>query len=162
MKIIILVLSIAMSLILLSAQTYSQEFSPVPTPVLIQSDKEGLAIGGYDPVAYFDKNSAIVGKPQYSCEYLGKTWHFSSEENRDRFLESPEHFTPEYGGYCAHSVGNNSLVEADPESFLVRDDKLYFYANDSFRDREENKSAIDFGELNSNRGINWSEIKFDF
>jgi len=162
MKKIILILSVSATFLLFNAQLRSQEFSPVPAEALIQANEDGIAIGGYDAVAFFDQDAAIVGEAKYSCNYQGKTWHFSSLENRDKFLASPEKFTPEYGGYCAHSIGKGSLVEADPESFLVREEKLYFYANNSFRNKEFKKSKIDFGNLNKKRKTNWSRFQVSF
>jgi len=166
------------SLIFFSTQLYSQDFSPMPNEVaedatskeainaskdgVVSSTKDGVAIGGYDPVAFFDQNEAVVGESQYSCNHKGKTWHFSSEENRDKFLESPENFTPQFGGYCAHSLSQGGLVEANPEAFLVRDDTLYFYAKDSLRDKEENRSDVDFSNLIDKRKKNWSEYTVGF
>jgi len=161
MKTVVLTLLIIMSVGILSTQLHSQEVN-VYNRSLVQANDEGVAIGGYDPVAFFLQDAAVVGQAEYSCSYLGKTWHFSSAENRDRFLASPESFTPEYGGFCAHSLGKGTLVEADPESFLVRDDKLYFYANDSFRNKEKEKSKIDFGDLSNKRKANWSKFKYSF
>lgn len=161
MKAIVLTLLIAVPMSFLSTKLHSQEFN-VYNRSLIQANDEGVAIGGYDPVAFFLQDAAVVGQAQYSCSYQGKTWHFSSEENRDKFLSSPESFTPEYGGFCAHSLGKGTLVEANPEAFLIRDEKLYFYANNSFRDREKKKTKIDFGDLTSKRKANWSKFKYNF
>jgi len=161
MKTVIAILLITVSMSFLSTQLHSQEFN-VYNRSLVQVNEEGVAIGGYDPVAFFLQDAAIVGQPEYSCSYLGKTWHFTSEENRDRFLSEPEKFTPEYGGFCAHSLGKGTLVEADPEAFLIRDEKLYFYANDSFRNKEKKKSEIDFSGLITKRKANWSKFKYSF
>ena len=174
----ILVLCLTSSVFLLSTQSHSQQYSPIPVETVegtdadaiikanedgvVSATKDGVAIGGYDPVAFFEQNAAVVGEPEYSCGYLGKTWHFTSEENRDKFLASPESFTPQFGGFCAHSLNRGEVVEADPEAFLVRDDKLYFYAEDSLRDRELRRSDIDFGDLNNKRKANWSEYKLGF
>jgi len=145
MKTIVLSLLIVMSVGFLSTTLHSQEFN-VYNRSLIQANDEGVAIGGYDPVAFFLQDEAVVGQAEYSCSYLGKTWHFSSEENRDKFLSSPERFTPEYGGFCAHSLTNGTLVEANPEAFLIRDEKLYFYAekkpNRLWRSHQQAKSKL--------------------
>ena len=178
MKKIILALCFTFSFFFLNTQLHSQEYSPVPSESadglnadelvnankdgVISSTKDGVAIGGYDPVAFFDKNAAVIGEPQYSCSYQGKTWHFSSEKNRDKFLKSPDSFMPQFGGFCTHSLSQGSLVQADPEAFLVRDDKLYLYAEDSLRDREENRSDLDFSDLINKRKKNWSEYTVGF
>lgn len=178
MKKTVLTLCITSSFIFLNTTLHSQEYSPVPNEVVegatsteavsanqdgvISATEDGVAIGGYDPVAFFDQNEAVVGESQYQCDHGGKTWHFSSEENRDKFLESPEKFTPQFGGFCTHSLSQGGLVEADPEAFLVRDDKLYFYAKNSLRDREEKRSDVDFSDLIDTRKKNWSEYSIGF
>ena len=60
---------------------------------------DGVAIGGYDPVGYFDHLQPVEGSPEFAAEWNGAVWHFTSEANRSRFLENPELFAPQYGGY---------------------------------------------------------------
>jgi len=137
-------------------------FSPMPSQTQVQANEDGVAIDGFDPVAYFDKGEAVKGLPIHSCEYLDKTWHFSSVENRDKFLANPEKFSPQYGGYCAHSIGKNKIVESNPQSFTVRDEKLYLYINDRLakKDAEEEKTAFSF--TNTVRDKNWLTFQSDF
>ena len=98
----------------------NQNFSPIPEEAdLIQSNEEGVALDGYDTVAYFNQEKAVKGTAQYNCEYKNKTWYFSSAENRDAFLANPEKFTPQYGGFCTHSLTGNKLVKGNPESCLL-------------------------------------------
>ena len=103
-------------------------FSPVPSENQVIANADGVAIDGFDPVAYFDEGQAVKGVEIHSCEYLNRTWHFSSAENRDKFLSNPEKFSPQYGGFCAHSLGRNKLIASNPKAFSIRDDKLYLYA----------------------------------
>ncbi|EDX84997.1 YHS domain family [Synechococcus sp. PCC 7335] len=92
--------------------------------------KDGVAIGGADPVAYFTEEAYVPGSADYTHEWQGVTWQFSSEENRDLFAENPEQYAPEYGGFCAWAVAaKNSLVPIDPNAWSVVDDKLYLNAN---------------------------------
>jgi len=162
MKKTALILCLSAPLLFISSTLHSQESSPVPKQSQIYANEEGIAIAGYDAVSFFDGNAAVVGQAEHSCSYLGKTWHFSSKENRDRFLASPEKFTPEYGGYCAHSIGKGDLVKANPEAFLIRDEKLYFYANQSFRNKEAKRGTVDLGDLIKKRKANWSKYEASF
>jgi len=142
------------------AEESSSPVQPLSSPV--QANEEGVAIDGFDPVAYFDESKAVKGVSIHSCEYLNRTWHFSSEENRDKFLADPEKFTPQYGGYCAHSLSNNKIIESDPESFAIRDDKLYLYVNDRLAEKDINRSETKFDFSRTQRDKNWFTYQQDF
>jgi YHS domain-containing protein len=64
---------------------------------------EGVAIRGYDPVAYFTQSAPVVGNAAYSAEYNGATWLLASAENQAMFEAQAEAFAPQYGGYCAYA-----------------------------------------------------------
>ncbi len=136
--------------------------SPVTSAHNVQADENGVAIDGYDPVAYFDEGQAVKGLDTHSCEYLNRTWHFSSAENRDKFLSDPEKFAPQYGGFCAHSLGRNKLVESDPQQFSIRDDKLYLYKNERAATKDVKKSAPKFDFNKSKRDKNWLTFQREF
>ncbi len=95
----------------------------------IAANKDGIAIDGYDSVAYFTQKRALKGSPEYSCEWQGKTWLFSSDENRQKFLDDPQRYAPQYGGHCAYAVSKGKLVNASPDAWTVHDEKLYFNVN---------------------------------
>ena len=59
----------------------------------------GVAIKGYDTVAYFTEGRAVKGKRKFSHNWSDAKWYFSSEENRDLFIADPEQYAPQYGGY---------------------------------------------------------------
>lgn len=86
---------------------------------------EAGAIRGYDPVAYFTLNKPVKGSAQFSTEWQGATWHFSSGANRDAFVAEPEKYAPQYGGYCAYGVAQGYTPETDPAAFKVLNNKLY-------------------------------------
>lgn len=96
---------------------------------------EGLALRGYDAVAYFTANKPVKGKKKYATEYKGATWHFSSQENVDAFVLNPESYEPQYGGYCAYSVSVNKLVKANPKLWKIINDKLYVNYNRNIHKR---------------------------
>lgn len=85
----------------------------------------GVAIAGYDPVAYFVSGAAIEGSEQYRFVVAGTVYHFVSAANRDRFAADPEKFAPQYGGFCAYAVSRGYTAPIDPEAWKIVDGKLY-------------------------------------
>ena len=87
----------------------------------------GVAINGYDTVAYFLDNKAVKGSEKYSYDWLGTPWYFASEAHRELFKENPAKYAPQYGGYCAGEVADTGsvTVNIDPEAFAIVDGKLY-------------------------------------
>ena len=147
----------------IEAVSENENFSPVPNDAnLIQSNEEGVALDGYDTVAYFNQEKAVKGTAKYNCEYQNKTWYFSSAENRDAFLSNPEKFTPQYGGFCTHSLTGNKLVKGNPESFAIRDDKLYLYANDKVAAKDLKKKDNVFADAENKRKQYWTDFEVRF
>jgi len=134
----------------------SIQFSP------IQTNSEGIAINGFDPVAYFDQDKAVKGSSEFYCEYSNTIWHFSSAENRDKFLSNPEKFVPQYGGYCAHSLTSNKIVYSSPESFVIRDDKLYLYSIKRAATKDTTVEENIFFKKKNTRDTNWLTYKHSF
>ncbi len=89
------------------------------------SSWRGLAIRGYDPVAYFSDGRPVEGSGEHSFEWKGATWRFASAENRKRFAADPQRYAPQYGGYCAYAVAHGTTAATDPEAWRIVDDKLY-------------------------------------
>jgi YHS domain-containing protein len=90
--------------------------------------EKGLAIQGYDPVAYFTQNKALEGQKQWTATFEGITYRFASAANKDLFLKDPKKYEPQYGGWCAYAMGaTGEKVEIDPETFKVVNGKLYLF-----------------------------------
>jgi YHS domain-containing protein len=88
------------------------------------------ALDGYDTVAYFTENKPVKGSSDYQTEYKGADWYFSSNENLQAFLVSPEKYAPQYGGYCAWAVSaKNDFAPGDPDEWSLVDGKLYLNYN---------------------------------
>ncbi len=85
----------------------------------------GQAIRGYDPVAYFKERKATEGEKQFVYEWKGATWYFASQQNREDFIQSPEKYAPQYGGYCAWAVSQGYTASIDPEAWHIHENKLY-------------------------------------
>lgn len=87
------------------------------------------AVGGYDTVAYFTLGKPTKGSGDFKLQYNGATWYFSSKENLDRFKSDPDKFAPQYGGYCAWAVADNTTAEGDPDHWTIHNNKLYLNYN---------------------------------
>jgi YHS domain-containing protein len=120
--------------------------------------ENGLAIQGYDPVAYFKLNKAVKGKSEFSTVLAGVTYHFSSAENRDAFIKSPAAYEPEYGGWCAYAMGaKGEKVMIDPGTFKIVNNKLYLFYNRFFNNtlKDWNK---DEAHLKTQADANWQKL----
>jgi len=93
----------------------------------------GVAIGGYDSVAYFTKGEATKGDKTITTSYKGAEWRFMSQENLEMFLADPTKYAPQYGGYCAYAASKGALAKGDPEAWTVYEDKLYLNFSKSVR-----------------------------
>ncbi len=137
----------------------AEKFSPMEeNKPLISINPSGVAINGYDTVAYFDQNKAVKGSQAYSCEYNNAVWYFSTAENKEKFLANPGKFAPQYGGYCAHALAQNELVAANPKAFVVKDDKLYLYSKKKFA----RKAKFNIDQEKPLRERNWLSFNKTF
>lgn len=91
----------------------------------VNKTPDGVAIKGYDPVAYFLDGRPVKGNDEFTHEWKGALWKFSSAEHRDLFAGDPEKYAPRYGGYCAFAVSINRTADIDPDSWSIVDGKLY-------------------------------------
>ena len=93
----------------------------------------GLAIRGYDPVAYFTQGGPVEGSEAHRSDWNGATWAFSSADNKAMFDADPEKFAPKYGGYCAYAVSKGSTATTEPDAWTVYEDRLYLNFNKTVR-----------------------------
>jgi YHS domain-containing protein len=92
-------------------------------------ETDGVALRGYDPVAYFVSAKPQKGESKYSYEYKGSKFHFVNEDNRRAFMETPDKYAPQFGGYCAYGTAQGYKVSTQPDAFAVVQDKLYLNYN---------------------------------
>lgn len=83
------------------------------------------AVGGYDTVAYFTNGKAVKGKKEFTTEYMGAQWRFSSQVNLDAFIAEPAKYAPQYGGYCAWAAARGYTASGDPGEWRIVEGKLY-------------------------------------
>ncbi len=89
----------------------------------------GLAIGGYDPVAYFTDGKPIAGSPGLELRYDGIVWRFCNVGNRAAFAGHPDVYMPQYGGYDPVSVAHGVAVAGDPDLWAIAGERLFLFYN---------------------------------
>ena len=95
----------------------------------------GLAIGGYDAVAYFTEQRPVWGNSKHTHEWQGVKWQFDSEQNKNLFIANSEKYTPQYGGYCAYAAAKGTIVPSDPNSWSIVNNKLYLNYSPAIQQR---------------------------
>ena len=118
-------------------------------------ETDGVALHGYDPVAYFVAAEPQKGQAQYNYEYQGSKFYFASEANRRAFMETPEKYAPQFGGYCAYGTSQGYKVSTQPDAFAIVKDKLYLNYNKKVQGiwRQDVSGNIERAEKN------WSEVQ---
>lgn len=91
----------------------------------VNTDRDGLALAGYDAVAYLEEQRAVPGTADLTVRHEGATYRFSTAAHRDAFQADPGKYLPAYGGYCAYGVSRGYKVKVDPDAFTVVDGRLY-------------------------------------
>jgi YHS domain-containing protein len=99
------------------------------SPVAPVNSTDGVAIKGYDPVAYFVAGKPTPGAEAHTYPWKGVTYRFASAENLERFKTDPERYVPQYGGYCAFAMSINRIADIDPARWAIVDGKLYLNNN---------------------------------
>ncbi len=116
--------------------------------------KDGIAIHGTDPVAYFSQSKPVPGSSEYKYQWKGATWYFSSAENRELFAQNPEKYTPQYGGYCAYAMTKGEFASTDPKAWSIVDGKLYL----NYSKKVQNLWEKDIPGHIAKANQNWSQI----
>lgn len=106
---------------------------------VVSDPSSGVALYGYDPVAYFTEGRPVRGRRDVEVEWAGAAWRFASEANRAAFLSAPDVYAPRFGGYDPEAVALGIAVAGHPLLFKVRGDRLYLFRTRT--DREAFKDA---------------------
>lgn len=120
----------------------------------------GVAIMGYDPVAYFTESRAVKGSPEFSHEFLGETWHFANAAHRDAFAANPVAYAPQYGGYCAGEVfladvSSGITTNVEPEAWRIIGGKLYLFYDRGYAEAFEKNAK----EWMAKADANWPTVE---
>ncbi|MEP6669019.1 MAG: YHS domain-containing (seleno)protein [Chthoniobacter sp.] len=96
---------------------------------LVNVDKHGLALQGYDPVGYFTESRPVEGNPSFSTTYKGALYHFASSRNRALFLRNPAKYEPQFGGFCGYAASIDTISEISPHYWQILNGRLVLQHN---------------------------------
>ena len=125
-------------------------FAQTATKTLLNLDSSGVAIQGFDPVAFFTDNKPVKGDQKYLVKHDGAIYFFGSKEHKDLFKADPAKYEPEFGGYCAYGVSKNRLVEIDVDAFQIVDGKLLLQYSKGVRDDFNKDTKGNLAKANAN------------
>ena len=114
-----------------------------------------IALWGYDPVSYFTVGRPEPGSAEFSFRFDDTTYWFASEEHRKMFAADPEHYAPQFKGYCALSVARGLKIEADPEAWTIWNGKLFVFGS---KDAVP-KFKANPGEIAAKANAAWASLK---
>jgi hypothetical protein len=101
------------------------------TEMIVVDRHTGLAIGGYDPVAFFTDGKPVEGIVDFEFRYGGGIWRFSNIGNRDAFADRPDIYMPRFGGYDPTIVARGVATPGNPNVWLIAEQQLFlFYDHD--------------------------------
>jgi hypothetical protein len=123
------------------------------SPLSIAAEELPLAIKGYDPVAYFTLDKAVLGKPEIEYEWDEQRYRFVSAEHRELFKADPLHYAPQFANFCAMALARGEIHEANPEYWLVSDGKLYLFGGPSGWERFRQDLSGNIPKANDNRDL---------
>ena len=103
-------------------------------PTALNLDAQGVAIQGYDPVAFFTDGKPVAGVPQFTSQFNGATYRFASAEHKAAFDQEPAKYEPQFGGYCAYGVAKGSLSPVKVAAFQIVNGRLLMQYNPEVRD----------------------------
>jgi hypothetical protein len=118
------------------AASRAEEARPLGTGERVVSDPyTGIAIYGFDPVAYFTDGKARGGSSQFEARWRGAVWRFANGANRDAFAADPAVYAPAFGGFDAESITRGVAVASDPTVFAVLSGRLYLFRSPEAKGR---------------------------
>lgn len=136
-------LAVTMILVLAVASAFAEKR-------LVNVDKSGVALKGYDPVAYFTDNAPVKGDSRFSSTYRGATYYFANDEHKKLFESDPTKYEPQFGGFCAYGVSKGYTVKIEPDAFQVVDGRLLLQYDKSVREKFQQDTTGNLKRADSN------------
>jgi hypothetical protein len=104
-----------------------------PSQPVVVDPGSGIAISGFDPVAYFTDAAAKPGRADLEFRFSGAVWRFRNEGNRAAFADNPQVYAPQFGGYDPVAIARGVSVAGHPLFWLVSGQRLYLFYSDQAR-----------------------------
>ena len=124
----------AMLAALLCALPAALPAAAATTERLVVDRHSGLAILGFDPIAYFTDGEALPGKGEFEQAYAGAVWRFCNEGNLAAFASAPQIYVPQFGGYDPTGVARGVPVPGNPRFWLIWNERLYLFYSSETKD----------------------------
>jgi hypothetical protein len=128
--------------------------SAATTEQIVVDRRSGLAIHGFDPVAYFTDDTALLGRKELELSYAGAVWRFRNAGNRAAFMQRPDVYMPQFGGYDPILLARQVATPGHPQFWLIVEDRLYLFYDDASRER----FAADPEAAAAIAQVNWPEV----
>lgn len=103
------------------------------TEQIVADQKTGVAIYGYDPVAYFTDRAAKVGRDDLELKHGGVAWRFHNEGNRTAFADDPDVYMPQYGGHDPVAISIGVARAGHPDFWAIHNDRLFLFYSEEAR-----------------------------
>ena len=124
------------------------------TERVVTNPRTGLAIEGFDPVAYFIDEAAAPGRPDLELRYRGVIWRFRNPGNRAAFADKPGDYEPRFGGYDPNAIGRGAPTPGNPQIWLIWERKLYLF----FDPRSRQEFAADPQRIVMQADARWPDL----
>ena len=124
------------------------------TEQVVADWQTGLALSGFDPVAYFTDATPKTGRLEHEYSFAGVTWRFRNEGNRAAFAERPDVYVPQFGGHDPVAVARGVARPGHPELWLIVENRLYLFYSPEARDAF--RAAPD--QVNADAEEKWPEV----
>jgi len=116
----------------------------------------GVAMDGFDVVAYFKRGAPVKGDESYQVQYKGKTWYFTSAENATAFSANPARYQPQFNGWCSYAVSEGYGAEVDfVKGWVILDDKLYL----NWSEGTKNDFVAEQATRKAKAAANWPKVR---
>lgn len=138
-----------------TARAATQPASPAPAFRFLRNlDQRGLALQGYDAVAFFTEGKAVKGSSEFLLQHQGATYLFASDAHLELFKQDPARYEPAFGGYCAYGVSQGHLAPVQIDTWQIQAGRLLLNYDGGIRRRFDK----DRERLLSKADHNWPEI----
>jgi YHS domain-containing protein len=117
------------------------QYGPVAADDTPPVAEKRLALSGHDPVSYFTEGRPEQGSADYTAAYDDVVYWFTSPEHRTIFVADPDHYAPQFRGYCTNTVSKGDRHEADPAAWAIADGKLYVFGSQKSLTRFQQEPA---------------------
>lgn len=122
---------------------------------LINALENGVAMDGFDVVAYFKRGAPVKGNESYQMQHKGKTWYFASAQNAAAFATDPARYEPQFNGWCSYAVSEGYGAEVDfVKGWVILNDKLYLNWSQDTKDEFVAEQAT----RKRQAAANWSSV----